>query len=152
MFKKAILFTYFWLLDFGCHVGFPLAAESRGTVCCSAQAPCGGPSCSGVQAAGHVGFSSSRPQAAKHRLNSCGTQAGLLLGMWHLPQLGMEPCPCTGRWILYNWATREAPVQLLSYLAQCLPALATENHFGNKFWSLGLLVAMISFRLLQLTE
>lgn len=81
-----------------------------------------------------------------HRLG-CSLACGIF------PNWGWNPCPCTGRWILYNWATREAPVQLLSYLAQCLPALATENHFGNKFWSLGLLVAMvISFRLLQLTE
>ena len=86
------LFTYFWLLDFHCHAGFSLAAESRGTLCCSARAsPCGGSSCCGAQTVGSVGFSSCCSQAAKPRLSSCEAQAGLLLGMWNLPQPGMEP-------------------------------------------------------------
>ena len=51
---------------------------------------CGGFSCCGAQALGHVGFSCSS-QALEHRLNSCGTQALVLCGMWDLPDPGIKP-------------------------------------------------------------
>ena len=59
---------------------------------CGAQAShCGDFSCCRAQALGHVGFSICGSQALKHRLNSRGAQAQLLLGMWDLPRPGMEP-------------------------------------------------------------
>ena len=40
---------------------------------------------------GGVGFSSCGSWALEHRLSSCGTQAELLCGRWHLPGSGIEP-------------------------------------------------------------
>ena len=37
------------------------------------------------------GLSSCSSQALEHRLNSCGTWAYLLFGMWDLPGSGIEP-------------------------------------------------------------
>ena len=38
-----------------------------------------------------MGFSNYGSWALEHRLNSCGTGASLLLGMWDLPGSGIEP-------------------------------------------------------------
>ena len=37
------------------------------------------------------GLSSCDSQALEHGLNSCGTQASLLLSMWDLPRPGIKP-------------------------------------------------------------
>ena len=56
---------------------------------------CAGPHCygfsyCGAQALGHVSFSTCGSQALEHRLNSHGTLAYLLLGMWDLPGSGIK--------------------------------------------------------------
>ena len=72
--------------------------------------PCGSRSCCGTQALGRSGFSSCSPQNLEPRLNSCGAQAKLCHGMWDLPRPRTEPMtPALAGWILYHWATREAP-------------------------------------------
>ena len=54
-------------------------------------------------------LSSCSSRALDYKLNSCGTWAELLLGMWDLPGSGNQiRVSCTGRQILYHWATREA--------------------------------------------
>ena len=58
---------------------------------CSAQAShCGGFSC-GAWALGQEGFSNCGSHALEHRLNSCGTWAYLLHGVWDLPGPGIKP-------------------------------------------------------------
>ena len=52
---------------------------------------CGGSSCCGARALGHMGFGSCGPQALKHRLNSHASRAYLLCGMWDLPRSGIKP-------------------------------------------------------------
>ena len=37
------------------------------------------------------GLSSCASRALEHRINSCGTQASLLQGMWNLPRPGIKP-------------------------------------------------------------
>ena len=66
---------------------------------------------SGTQASGGAarGLSSCSLRAPEHRLNSYGTRASFLCGMWDLSRTGIEPIiSCTGRQILHHWATREA--------------------------------------------
>ena len=91
-----ILFVYFWL----CCVGFPLVAASRGCSSCGAQAShWGGFSCCRARGAGRVGSVVAAPPAAAPRsVGSSWTRA------W-------THVSCIGRWILYHWATREAPLQ-----------------------------------------
>ena len=55
----------------------------------------------GAQAPGHTGFSSCGSQA--HRLNSCGTWAELLRGMWESSQIrDRTHVSCIGKQILYH--------------------------------------------------
>ena len=44
----------------------------------------------GAQTLGRAGLSSCSSQALEHRLNSCGTWAWVLQGMWDLPRPGTE--------------------------------------------------------------
>ena len=46
-----------------------------------------------VQASPCGGFSCCRAQALRRRLNSCGTWAYLLRGMWNLPGVCSDSCP-----------------------------------------------------------
>ena len=39
----------------------------------------------------HAGFGSCGSRALEHRLNSCGTRASFLCGMWDLPRPGFKP-------------------------------------------------------------
>ena len=52
---------------------------------------CSGFSSCGAQALGHTGFSSCSSRVLEHKLNSCGTGAWLLRGMWDLPRPEIEP-------------------------------------------------------------
>ena len=80
--KKKVFILLLSVLGLHCCVGFPLGLESRTTLHCRAQAPhCGGFSCHGAQALGHVGFggcnswlSSFSSQALELRLGSYGAQ------------------------------------------------------------------------------
>ena len=65
------------------------------------------------------GFSSCGSQALEHRLNSCGTQASCSATCGILPDQGSNHVSCIGRWILYHYATREAPGYLFSHLNDC---------------------------------
>ena len=47
-------------------------------------------SCCGAWALGHAVFSRCGSWALEHKLNSCGTWAYLLQGMWDLPRPGIE--------------------------------------------------------------
>ena len=59
---------------------------------CSVQAShCNSFSCCEAQAAEYAGFGSCSSQALEHKLNTCGSWADLLLGMWDLPRPGTEP-------------------------------------------------------------
>ena len=92
------------LFIFGC-VGFFIAARAffwlqwlGVTLYCGAQAcRCGGFSCGvqtlGAQASVVCGMWAQYlcSLALEHRLNSCGTQAWLLWGMWDLPGSGIKP-------------------------------------------------------------
>ena len=54
-------------------------------------AHCNSFSCCEAQAAEYAGFGSCSSQALEHKLNTCGSWADLLLGMWDLPRPGIEP-------------------------------------------------------------
>jgi len=64
-------------------------------------------------------FSSCGSQALEHRLNSCGTQASCSATCGILPDQGSNHVSCIGRWILYHYATREAPGYLFPHLNDC---------------------------------
>ena len=114
-----------YLFIFGCAGSslplrfFSSCSERRLLFSCSAQVSHrSGFSCGRAWALGHMGFSSFNSGrsschfwALEHRLNSCGAQAYLLCSMWDIPRPGMESC--TGRLILYHWATREAQIIIL---------------------------------------
>ena len=51
---------------------------------------------------GARGLTSCSSWALEHRLNSRGTQAYLLRGMWGLPGVGSYPCLLLGRQMLYH--------------------------------------------------
>ena len=63
------------------------------------------PSPRGVRPVGHPGCSSHGSRPPEHRLGSCGAQACLPCGVWHLPRPGINPA-CICRQILL---TAEAP-------------------------------------------
>ena len=54
-------------------------------------------------------LSSCGSQPVEHRCNSCEAWAQLLLSMWALPDQGLNLFLLIGRWVLYRWASREAP-------------------------------------------
>ena len=65
----------------------------------------------GVQASAVTahGFNSCSSWALRHRLSGCGAWTSLLLGLWDPPLTrDWTGISCTGRWILYQWATRKA--------------------------------------------
>ena len=62
------------------------------------------------------GFSSYSLQALGHRLHRCGSLG--LVPPWHVGSLWIQDrtrVSCIGRWMLYQWATREAPVFSVLY-------------------------------------
>ena len=63
-----------------------------------------------VVAAGALGGCSS--WALEHRLNSCGTWAQSLCGMWDISRSGIKSC--TDRWILHHSVTKEAQPLFIS--------------------------------------
>ena len=69
-------------------------------------------SCS-VRASHGDGFSSCGAWVLEHRLNSCG-----LVAPRHVESSQIRNrshVSCIGRWILYHWATREAPILHFSF-------------------------------------
>ena len=76
------------------------------SLCCSAAfslvAASGGYGDAGTSHCG--GLSCRTSMALELRLNSCGTWAYLLCGMWDLPRPGsFQTCvSCIGQWILYH--------------------------------------------------
>ena len=73
---------------------------------------CSGNSC-GASALVYVGFSSCGSQALERRLSSCGTWAWLLLGMWDLPEPGIEHMSPS---LAGRFFTTEPPGKPLSFL------------------------------------
>ena len=57
-------------------------------------------------------LSSCGSQALEWRLDSCGTWASLLCGLWDLPGSGRS-VSSMDRWVLYHWAIREVQAQVL---------------------------------------
>ena len=91
-----------------------------GLLCCSAS-HCGGFSCWGARASGHVGSSSCCMQALEHRLSSCGARTQLLHHMCGPPRPGTEPF--IGRQFLNHWTSKEVLrsfSEILNYAALCL--------------------------------
>ena len=80
-------------------MGFPQLRQAGATLRSSARAShCGGLSCCGVRAPGTrasaavaCGLSSRGSRAVERRLNTCGTRAQLIRGMWDPPGPGLEP-------------------------------------------------------------
>ena len=60
-------------------------------------------SCCEARAVGGMGFSSCSSWTPEHRLNSCGTGAQLLQGIWDLPGRGWNLCPL-------NWQVDSPPL------------------------------------------
>ena len=63
------------------------------------------------------GLSSCGSRALEHKLSSCGHMG--LVAQWHVESSWTRDwilVPCIGRWILYHWATREAPDIFLTVL------------------------------------
>ena len=96
-----LYFLPFWifiyLLIFGCagssllHRFFSTCTKQGLRSSCSAWAShFSGFSCCRARALGRMGFSSGS-WALEHRLNSCGTKAWWLHGLWDLPRSGIEP-------------------------------------------------------------
>ena len=78
-----ILLIYFWLYwDFSACLAFSLVAV-HGLLIAGASLVAKHKLFTG-------GFSSCASQTLQHRLNSCGSRAGLLLGLWNLPRPGIE--------------------------------------------------------------
>ena len=92
-FLYKFIFCYLAVLGLCCYMrAFPGCGEHGLFPSCGAQAShCSGFSCCRAQAVAHVGFSSCSSWALEHRLNSCGTQASQIWGMWDLPGPGNEP-------------------------------------------------------------
>ena len=116
-FKKKVLKFVYLSFGFGCAGSSSLCrlfSSCRGQRLLSrfgAQAcHCGGFSCGedgllGVWASVVAArrLSSCSSQGLEHKLNSCGTGAYLLHGMWDLPGPGIELVfPALARWILYH--------------------------------------------------
>ena len=86
------LFTYFWLhgSQLLC-IGFLQLGERGLLSCCSEWAShCGGSSCHGAQAVGHLGFTSFSSRALENEVSSCGSWAQLSCGIWDLPGPGIK--------------------------------------------------------------
>ena len=100
-----------------CCKGFSHVVESRGYSNWGVLAfHFHGFSCSWAQALGLVDLSSCGSQALEHRRSSC--DAKCLVAPWHVGSSQIRTrdrtgVSCIGRWMLYHWATREAPEQLL---------------------------------------
>ena len=104
------------MLGLHCCVGFSPVAASGGH---SVIALCGlliavaslfaerGPQGAQASVAAELGLSSWGSWALEHRLNTCGTQAKFLWGLWYLTQPEIKPMS-PGRLILNQWDTREA--------------------------------------------
>ena len=77
--------------------------------------------CCRAQASHHGGFSCCRARAVKCMgFSNCGTLAQLLRGMQDLPRSrDQTSVPCTVRWILNHWTTREVPVFRLGKMSIC---------------------------------
>ena len=93
LFKKIILFIYFWLAGSLLLGGLYSSCERRG---CALVAGCGLLTVVAARVAErgsrvHVCFRSCCSQALEHRPNSCGAQAQLSQGTCDLPGPGIEP-------------------------------------------------------------
>ena len=121
-----MLFTYLSLaalslllrgLFFSCHKQGLLSS-------CSVRAPyCRGSSCCGARAPGCTCFNDCGTWAPQLQLPGSRARAQQL---WHTDLVGpwlvgssqirgWTHVPCIGRWILYHWATREAPENLIYF-------------------------------------
>ena len=97
---------------------------------------CSGFSCCTAQALGHVGFSRCGSWALEHRLNSCGTLGLAAPQDMKSSQLRIGTCiSCIGRWILYRWATREAPAfSFWDYLRLWVPGKGEKAKRQSQDW------------------
>ena len=100
---KIFIYLFIAVLGLCCCLGFSLVAAIGAILHCDAWAShCDNLSSGRAQALGPMGFSSCgtwtqslQSWALRHRLNSCGTEAELLRGMWDLPGPGIKPVSCT---------------------------------------------------------
>ena len=113
-FSHAIV--YLAVLGLHCFVAFSLVAARGGYSLVARVSHCGGCSYCRAWGLGWGGFSSCSSQALEFRFVfvarglSCSVACGIF------PDQGSH-VPCTGRWILYHWATREAhPMQFKIFL------------------------------------
>ena len=96
------------MLGLCCCACFSLAVASGGHLCCSAL----------VSLTVEHGFRAHELSSCSARagicgsqaLSYCGARASLLHGTWDPPRQGIKPVSCIGRWILYSWTIREAPL------------------------------------------
>ena len=93
LFKMFIIFLFLAALGLHCCAqAFSSCGEWGLFSSCGAQASgYRGFSCSGAQALQCASSRSCGSPALEKRLNSCGTQACLLRGMWNLPDPGIAP-------------------------------------------------------------
>ena len=109
---KKIFLIYLFLAALGLHccASYSLVAASRGytlvlteaSVCCRAWAQ---------------GSQASVAAALEHRLHSCGCGLSCPKPFGIFPDQGWNRVSCIGRWILYQWTTREAPGLIIFYLS-----------------------------------
>ena len=93
-FSENFLFILFLAaLGLRCYTGFFSSCSKQGLLSSSSvrAAQCGGLSCCRARTLGCSGLISCGSRALQHKLNSCGTQVQLLLGMWDPPRPGPEP-------------------------------------------------------------
>ena len=130
------LFTYFDCAGSCCCTGFPPAVLRAGhsSLRCMAS-HCEDFSFGGAWAPGHTGFRSRSVWAQELQLLGSRAQAQQLwhpssVILWHVTSSQIRDrtrVSCTGRWILYHWATKEVPnIFLLNefytyiFLSSCL--------------------------------
>ena len=107
---RQIVFIYLFLIALGlpCCPGFSLAAASRAYSLVASH--CGGFSCCGARAPGHLDFGSCHSRLSSTGLVVVVQSLSRSEACEIFPDLGPNPCLCPGRWILSHWTTREVPL------------------------------------------
>ena len=129
-------FIYFAVMGLCCCAQASPSFGKPGLLCWGDWAHCGGLSCCGAQALGHMGISS------RGKWFSCSTARGIFLDQgWNL-------VPCIARPILHHWTTREAPTS--GFISSLTPSRKKEfleafNIFSSGTWTGGTLWETLAF-------